>query len=118
MAHKVFKVDTANKATGTYYSLDLKAPTGLNYVPMWGPIILNLDPLPTGCSIDCYYELDKSGTFIQAKLEGNTASFSTVGGTEAVFLVGEKAKIFGVELVLHPSVNTTPEIYQVEVLFE
>jgi hypothetical protein len=113
-----YKIDTATKATGYYYSLDLKVPTGLNYVPIWGPVIVNMKPLPTGTSVACYYKLDKSGDFILAKLEGGLTSFSTTDGTEAVFLVGEKAKILEVELVLTPTGNTTPEVYQIEVPIE
>ena len=112
------RVDSTSKATGYYYSLDLKAPTGLNYVPIWGPVILNMKALPAGCSVECYYKLDKDGDFIQAKLEGGDTTFSTTDGTEAVFLVGEKAKVFEVELKLTPSTNETPEIYQIEILIE
>jgi hypothetical protein len=114
----VKKVDTATKATAYYYSLDLKAPSKLNYLPIWGPIVLTMKPLPASCQVEVYYKLDKQGSFIQAKMEDGTTAFATTGGQEVVFFAQEKAKIFEIEIKLTPSVNTTPEVYKVEVYFE
>jgi len=114
----VKKVDTANKATAYYYSLDLKPPVPFSYLPTWGQIVLTMKALPASCQVEVFYKLDKTGSFIQAQMEGDIAAFTTTGGTEAVFLVGEEAKIFEIEIKLTPSVNTTPEIYKAELFFE
>ena len=116
------KVDTSAKAIAYYYSLDLKPPTKGDYVPVWGPIMLTMKALPAGCKVECFYKLEKTGNFIQAKMENNGAgdidSVTVTGTTEAIFLVAEKAKIFELELKLTPSGNTTPEIYKAEIFFE
>lgn len=111
------KVDTAAKATAYYYSLDLKPPKRLNYVPTWNHITLNTKALPSGCKIEVYFKKNKTGDFIQAKMEGNITQFNTVDGTEAIFLLGHQAKIGEVKIKLTPSANTTPEIESIEIFF-
>lgn len=113
----VKKVNTALKATAYYYSLDLKPPQEINYMPVWDAVVLNMKPLPANTSVEVFYKLEKSGSFIQAKMEGGITSFTITGGQEAVFLIGEKAKIFELEIKLIPSINTTPEVYSAEVYF-
>jgi hypothetical protein len=122
-SYGVKKIDTTTKAVCDYYSLDLKAPIVINKMKMqvlakWGKLIVNTAPLPTGTKIEAFYRLNKNGSFTQAKLLDGTDNFSTVGGQEAVFLIGEKAKIFEYHLKLTPSANTTPEVYQVLPLFD
>jgi hypothetical protein len=114
----VKRVDTTAKATGYYYSLDLKAPSRFGYMPVWSHVTLSMKPLPASCTVEVYYKLDKAGSFIQAVMEGGTAAFSTTNGQEAIFLLGEKAKILEVEIKLTPSANTCPEIMKAEVYFE
>lgn len=113
----VKKVGTT-KATGYYYSIDLVAPSSFNYIPTWTTVVLTMKPLPTSCTVALYYKLDKGGSFIQANMEGGTLTATTANSQEAVFLIGEKAKIMEIEIVLTPSLNTTPEIYKVELYFE
>lgn len=117
-SYYVKKVDVSNKATAYYYSLDLKAPTKLGYMPLWNSMVLITKAMPASCKIEVYYKLDKTGSWIQSKMEDDVAEFDITGGTEAVFLFGEKAKVFEVQIKLTPSGNETPEIYKGEILFE
>ena len=112
----VKKVDTSNKATGTYQSMDLKAPVA-NREPVWSSVRLTMAALPASCSVEVWRRIDKDGSFVQANLEGGGTSFSTTGGEEAVFYIGDKGKTCEIQIILNPSGNTCPEIYQVEIHF-
>jgi hypothetical protein len=114
----VKRVDTAAMAAGDYYSLDLKAPPRLGYIPIWSHVVLTMKALPVSSTVEVYYKLDKAGSFIQAKMEGNITSATVTNSQEAIFLIGEQAKIIEVEIKLTPSGNTTPEIYKAEIYFE
>ena len=116
--YKMMKVNTAAKATAYYYSLDLVPPAKANYLPTWGTIILSMKALPASCQVEAFYRIDKTGNFVQAKMEGSVSAFTTTGGKEAVFFAGEKGRIAELELKLTPSANTTPEIYKAEFYFQ
>lgn len=112
------KVDTANKATGTYISLDLKAPADMAKEPVWGYVKLFTAPLPAGTSIELWRKCNKSGDFIKANTLDGSESFSIEDGQEAVFSIGDTGKTFEYKLVLNPNGNESPEVYREEVYFE
>lgn len=131
----VKKVDTSNKyTTATYESLDLKIPTTLGEVPVIDSISLDMVPLPAGCSVEVWRRVDKQesadGTtyagvstglndgWFQCSTAEGTGSFSTEGGVEAVFNVGDKAKILEIRVVLNCSGNSSPEILSIRAFFE
>jgi len=116
-SYGVKKVDSTAKATAYYYSLDLVPPKAPNYMPEWGPVVFTMKALPASCQVEVFYRMDKTGSFVQAKMEGNTSAFTTTNGKEAIFLTGEKGKIAELEIKLTPSANTTPEIYTAEWYF-
>lgn len=111
-------VDPDTKATGTYEGLDLKSPTkkpeGLTN---WKMAELLMAPLPTGCSVEFWYKLNKSGSFRQAYVADGSTAYSTAGGTRAVFRIAEDAEIFEPRIVLNPTGNYTPEIYRIRISF-
>lgn len=111
------KVNTAAKAIGTYESLDLHAPTGEAGSPLaeWNEVLLTMAALPAGCSVEVYRRMDKASDWSQCNMEGGGTLFDTAGGTEAVFLIGDKGRIFELKIVLHPTGNITPEIYKAEI---
>jgi hypothetical protein len=109
--HGVKKVDTATKASAEYYSLDLEAPRETN----WTTIDLLTKSIPTGCSIACYYDLNKTGSWTQAKLQDG--SLTATAGRDPIFMIGSNGKIFNLKIVLTPSVNTTPEISKITINF-
>jgi hypothetical protein len=124
-------VDTANKATAVYQSLDLDAPLGTRRYPIplgrmlnWQRIDLQCRPLPAGCAVEAWYKFDKRDTgganndgWIQANLEGGNTQWSTLGGQNAVFYIGEKARTLEVMLKLFPDGNNTPDIHEINVYF-
>lgn len=115
----VKKVDATTKAQADYQGLDLKAPSDLPQKPVvWGLVKLILASLPASCAIECWYRVNKNGSFLQAKMEGNVAQFTTAGEQEAIFQIGAEGKIFEVELKLIPSGNNSPEVYKIEIFFE
>lgn len=112
-------VDDSTKATGTYIGLDLKAPSDKPVrIVNWKYAEVFCEPLPANCSIEFYYKLNKSGSFTQAKMEGGDTSFSAEDETKAVFLIGAKAEIFEPKVVLTPSGNVSPEVYNIKIYFE
>jgi hypothetical protein len=120
----VRKVDTASKAAiAKYYSLDLKVPPELQRLAEFGQCVLTTAPLPTGCSIELWRRVDKVETggdgegWYQCNIEGGTLTYSTVGGTEATFLIGDKGKYLELLVVLNCSGNSTPEVYKIQSFF-
>lgn len=117
-SYGVKKVDASNKAVGVYRSLDLKAPLNLAYEPTFAMIRLVMAPLPVSCSVGVKRKINKAGSFTTANVEGGGTSFTTQNGTEAIFYVQDKGKIFELEITATPSGNNSPEIYKAEVFFQ
>lgn len=128
-------VDTDNKSDGIYQTLDLVAPLGTRRYPIplgrllyWAKVDLQCQPLPPGCAIECWYKIDKSTTggagndgWIQANIDtGNTGGgtqFKDKGMQNAVFYIGEKARVLEVMLKLLHSGSRTPEVNEVNIYF-
>lgn len=126
-------VDTDNKATAVYQSLDLVAPIGTRRFSMplgriFSPSRVDLQcaPLLPGCKIEVWYKIDKAisgGTnndgWIQANMEiGNTGGgtqFQDTGKQNAVFYIGEKGRTCEIQAVLLPSGSRSPEIHEINV---
>lgn len=118
-SYGVKKVDTSNKATGTYQSLDLKMPLKAGTkLPTIKKIRLTMDSMPSGCSVAVSRKIDKQESFTLANLLDGSTSFSTVGGREADFFIRDEARITEIQVVLTPSGNNTPEIYTIEMFFD
>lgn len=127
----VKKVDTSTKATAVYQTLDLIAPMGgrkysipLGRVVQWERIDLQCQPLPADCKIECWYKYDKNTTgganndgWIQANIDGGGTQFIGTGNQNAVFYLGQKARVAEVQLILIPSGNTTPEVNEINPYF-
>lgn len=112
-------VDMTTKATGVYEGLDFKAPIkDPKSITTWSMHEVYCKALPSGCSIEFWYRINKNGDFIQAKTVSGQDSFSAVGETQAVFRIGEQGQIFEPRLVLNPSGNLTPDVYRQQTLFE
>jgi len=76
--HGVKKVDTANKATAVYESLDLKAPPDLPARPaVWQMVKLLTAPIVSGTSISLKYKINKSGSWTSAYLQDGTSHLMT-----------------------------------------
>lgn len=111
--------DPNNKATGTYEGLDFKAPVKRpQNIVNWKMAELFFDPLPNGSSIEFWYKLDKTGSFVQAKVDDGSTSFSTANKKKAVFLIGANAQIFEPRVVLNPFGNYTPEVHRLRIYFQ
>lgn len=110
--------DNTLKATGTYEGLDFKAPVKMPVnITVWSVAELYMAPLPTGCSVEFWYRVNKNGSFVQAKVADGSTSFSTTGGKKAVFSISAEGEIFEPKVVLNPYLNTTPEIYRIRTYF-
>ena len=112
-SHLVRKVDTASKAEAEYYSLNLVAPKEST----WTSIELTTGTIPTGCTIACYYDLDATGSWTQAKMAGDIAT-AIAGMRDPVFLCGSYGRTFNLKLVLTPSGTSSPEVSYIAVNLE
>jgi len=127
-------VDTENKvARAVYESLDLKLPATLANVPTVGNVVVDMSPLPAGCSVELWRRLDKkeavAGTdylgvdtglndgWSQCSLDDGSGSYDSEGGIEAVFNVGDGCKILELRAVLNCSANESPEIFKIQPYF-
>ena len=110
----VMAVDPNNKAQGIYEGLDLFGQVKQHAeISMWETVMLLCKPMPAGTSLEFWYKINKNGNFIQAKLEGDVAQFSATDETRAVFLVQAGGDIFEPRVVLNPTGNVSPEVYQI-----
>jgi len=116
----VKKVDTTTKASvATYQSLDLKAPPELQRQPLWSLAVLPMAELPAGCSVEVWRKMDKDDTWLQCNTQDGSLTYSTEGGTEATFQIGDKGRILELQILLNCSGNSSPEVYNgVQVFFE
>lgn len=128
-------VDTGTYARAVYQSLNLVAPVGkgsfsipLGRLLQWARIDIEASPLPPGTKIEVWYRIDnrtEGGPNNDGWIQANTDPANTGGGTQfqgshnqnAVFLVGEKARVFEVQLILIPSGNRTPEVDEINTYF-
>lgn len=128
-------VDTGTYANAIYQTLDLVAPLGTRRYPIplgrllfWDRIDLQCNPLPPGCKIEVWYKVDKATSggqnndgWRQANMDlNNTAGglqFQDKNEQNAVFYIGEKARVLEVMVKLFPSGNRTPEINEVNIYY-
>lgn len=126
-------VDTANKASRAIYkSLDMKVPPSYTNPPVHESAVLSFTPLPAGTSLELWRRLDKvesGGTDYEGNDTGNddgwfqcdnpegTGVYDTADGTEAVFNLGDTAKIIEFMIVLNCSGNNSPEVLSLQSVF-
>ena len=67
--------------------------------------------------MECWYKLNKTGSFIKATTADGDTEFDTALGKKAVFQIGADAEIFEMKLVLNPITNSSPEIHRVRIYF-
>jgi len=107
------------KARAIYEGLDLKPPVkkpvniyNWKYAELW------CKPLPTGTSVEFWYKKNKTGSFVQARMEGEWTLFQADNEMKGVFLIGAEGKIFEPRVVLNPSGNVGPEVHRLEIYFD
>lgn len=111
-------VDPNKKAVATYDGLDFKSPIKKPVnATLWNYAEIFCSPIVGGESIEFWYKLNKTGDWVQAKMEDGTTNFNSVGEKKAVFLIGEEAEIFEPRIILNPSGNNSPEVHSIEVHF-
>lgn len=117
-SYGVKAVDPDYKATGTWEGLEFRSPvkkaeqiTTYHYVEVF------MDQLPAGCSIEFFYQRNKTGEWVRAYTADGNASYSTTNGKKAVFRIGAEMDIYEPKLVLNPSFNNTPEIFRIRTYF-
>lgn len=112
-------VDSTAKATGTYQSLDFKAPVkNVEKPTRWIVAELYMAPLPSGASVQFWYRVNKNGSFVQANTTDGQTSFTVTNGKKASFTVDADGDFFEEQIVLVPTGNNSPEIYRSRVYFE
>ena len=111
-------VDPSTKATGTYEGLDLKAKVKRSaQITNWKTAEIYCEPLPDGASLEFWYKLNKSGSWVQAYNERQQVQFQAHNETKAIFLIGADADIFEPRVVINPTGNTSPEVLRIRIYF-
>lgn len=114
-----YKVNSAAKQVATYESLDLLAPIKDPLTDTsWLSIELFLSALPASTSVQVKYQVEKSGTWVAAQLDGDTASLTTEGTTRATFVIGDVGEVIEIQIILTPSGNNSPEVHKAKLYFE
>jgi hypothetical protein len=130
----VKKVDTANKiAKAVYESLDLKMPPVMGDLHKVPNLVLDMVPLPSGCSVEVWRRMDKKETggtdylgvstglddgWHQCSLQDETGNYDDEGGTEAIFNIGDGGKYMEIKVVLNCYGNNSPEVLRIYPYFE
>lgn len=107
-------LDTANKATGVYESLEFHMPPTYMSPKFFKALKIKMTALPTGCSIAVAIKKNKASSWSSLKTVTGETTYSVVGGTEAIFSIGETMNIYELQITSNPSVNTCPEIIDIE----
>lgn len=109
---------TTTKATGVWEGLEFRSPVRKPIeINSWMQAEVYCKSLPSGCSIEFWYKLDKTGSFIKAKVADGSVSYSTTNGQKAVFRIAAAGDIFEPRIVLNPTGNTSPEVLRLRVYF-
>jgi len=112
-------VDSTLKATGEYHSLDLYAPAKRPVnITVWKYAEVFCSPLVNGSSISFYYKMNKTGDWVQAKMESGGTTYNTALGKKGVFLIAAEGEIFECKLVLNSVANQSPEIFRIRIYFD
>ena len=110
--------DSTTKATGTWESLEFRAPTKrAEQITTWKYTEIFMEPLPVGCSVEFYYKLNHATNWTQANTASGAGSFSSTEGKKAVFLIGNEGDVIERRIVLNPSANTTPTVLRSRTFF-
>jgi hypothetical protein len=111
--------DPDTKAVGTYQSLLFKSPIKRpQSVTNYKMVEVYFEPLPNGCSVELWYKVNKSGSFVRANTDAGQVAFGTANAQSAVFLVGANAQMYEKQLVLRPFGNEAPKINRVRTYFD
>jgi len=110
-----YGVDSASsttKATAVYEGLEFSGGR-----PYWkknfNTVVLNMTPLPAGCSLSVRFKMDKETVWRYAVTGGNATVFSEADQTEAIFSIVKPGNVYEVGIDLNPSVNDSPQILAV-----
>ncbi|MAH46495.1 hypothetical protein CMI37_11725 [Candidatus Pacearchaeota archaeon] len=117
----VDQVNTTTKANAIYEGLEFD-DGGPFLKKMFDTVKLTMTALATGTSISVRFKPDKATTggassagagWRYAVTGGNETTFSETDATEAIFMIGDVAKVYEVAVDLNASSNTSPEILSV-----
>jgi hypothetical protein len=110
--------DDTTKAIATYEGLDFYSPPRKAERPTSFTMAeVYMKPLPTGCSLEFWYKMDKTSAFTRAYTADDQTSYSVAGEMKATFKLGLSGDIYEPRLVLNPYGNTTPEVYRAKTFF-
>lgn len=115
-------IDTANKAEGIYESLrNTMSKAQVDKLVEW--IKVNIKDMPDGCSIEVKWRSsgDSYTAWKSAELaDGDTETGvdeEDSDGSKIIFKAGAQGEEYEVQVLLHPSGNTTPEILSINSYF-
>lgn len=110
--------DPLTKAVAEYEGLDFRAPVKNPEKPTaWTMIELFHDPLPNGATLEVFYRVNKTGSFVRAVTADDQNVFDTTGEEKSTFKVGANGDIFERKIVLTPIGNLDPHVHRVRSYF-
>ena len=62
--------------------------------------------------------MNKTGDWVQAKMESGGTTYNTALGKKGVFLIAAEGEIFECKLVLNSVANQSPEIFRIRIYFD
>lgn len=111
-------LSTTVRASGDYESLEWDGGKALcNRIKSFLQTKIEMDALPSGCSIALNYKMDRASSWTAAKTIDGNASFSTTGKTTAIFNINARGKKIELQILLTPSGSSTPVIQSLTTFF-
>lgn len=114
----VKSVDSDTKATGSWESLEFRAPfKRAEEITKWNLTEVFMEPLPSGCSVEYFYKMNHDSGWTSGYTADGELTYDTTSGRKAVFRIGAQGDLFEQKLILNPSLNTTPTILRTRTYF-
>jgi hypothetical protein len=112
-------VDSTTKATGIWEGLEFRSPIKkAEEITTYKLVEVFTEALPSGTSIEFYYKMNKTDSWIQAKTVDGQTSYSSTGGKKATFRIGEEVDVYEPRLILNPTGNISPEVLRMRTYFD
>lgn len=112
-------VDLTSKGVGTYEGLDLRSPVKKAVdITNWKTAEVFMTPLPSGASVEFWYKVNKTGSFIRANTTDGHSSYSVTSGDKANFTIGAQAEVYEYKLILRSFGNLSPEVHRLRIYFD
>ena len=113
----VDQVSSTTKATAVYEGLEFDAGSP-QIKKFFDSAKVVMAPLPSGSLISLKYKIDNETSWRYAVTGDNATTYSVADSTEAEFKITDDGAILEIGTELNPTLNLSPEILSISVIFE